>query len=1177
MVLAAVSLGIGAIETPRALADHECEVQGFAISCSDRLVTAPDECPYLHYHGNIQGAVPDRVPACGLGMVLKRPHTSGPVSVRPITATAGATTDYVVNVDRTPGSENITYAWSGATCGTERAEGNRYVWDHREAVVGITGGLGEAEIGRAGDCNHRADPTHGNPLVTVDITGQSFTARCTFQGAGAGTGPACTVNSSQPASAQQGPFASWLESAVLSKLQGGTHDVTSTPFRFADDVSSRPTIALPWTDVNVVGAFPVQFNSFPAPFNAPPGSLCDQNAGGTRFICGDSTGLATNVPYTLFISTHEASLAVDPLLDVNLSFPGRPGMVSGWAAVPPFVGDTWQGAAAVPQIVFDDGKPALKFSRLQGASFADGPCAGCVGILEGPNVGLFVPNILLAADGNLDGFQWSFAMHTHDGTFGECPSCRSTITAFPAVPRESSDLLPFDPARLLTFGSGPASGPGGTSILDGTDGEGGFPLLPVAGGAALIAAVGAGWYVLRRRGGGLVVEGVGGVAVAEPAAGPGTLGPAERDEDIIGALRQAQSAGTLFGPTATTVSPDFAWNQANAAEQRAQEAILSPFNTLLDGVNAAFAAYRQAVDKYRTAYAHALSGSTEMQGLLQTWAEAKEGAQKADLAFAVLTLAWSGASIGLRIARWATTARTTAAAGEAAVAGTEVAASTAARTSRREFGRQYTDFVTSGQEAAQMAKLASEAGVDLARWTERYGGNTEMAGEALVKLVARMRGWHGVPEQVAGVAGRLLVNGRSALAGNGAMAADDIAQLAQWAQRPGFWEWLGKSANWFEEVGWLSNHPDVIQYASLMWNADDIAFLKRLIWSGGDLNKLRQLLGPAQSAAVSSVYRTSELAVAAGMAGAGSALDQAAGRLHDPLMQVGDLSNFVDAFGITDRFAAGQGGFRAGLGELWELLTSPVTTIESFSFTNEAQQAYDQFLRNHGGDLQTMGSAMAGSMRALEDLQRALDILNPDDPRNPLGGGREQALRDALDGLQRAYDGASPEWRRAHADEMAERRRHIEEKLAYVRGVMDALQQLKQRLPQMTQWINDLRRDPQAGGLRSVTTFMNPEIAVRLMSNGLYLNGVAGAVASDALGLADADGAAPTPGAFEDLDAPLEPPPTDWDEVERRHQEMQSEFDRRSAEFDSQDPEAYERHWREQMRQVEGGGPSEGR
>lgn len=746
----------------------------------------------------------------------------------------------------------------------------------------------------------------------------------------------------------------------------------------------------------------------------------------------------------------------------------------------------------------------------------------------------------------------------------------------------------LDAALPLPVAAAPS---GSERAASGTgQGAGGFPLLPALGGAALLGAGALGWTLLRRQRGGLAIAGGGGPVVAgpgnavnvaaEPQPATSALGPTTMDPEIVAALQQAQSAGTLFGPATTTVSPDFAWNQALAAEERAQEAILNPFNTLLDRVNAAFAAYRQAVDRYRTAYAHALSGSTEMQGLLQTWAEAKEGAQKADLAFAVLTLAWSGASIGLRIARWATTARTAAAAGDAAVAGTEVAASaagTAARTSRREFGRQYIDFVTKGQEAAQMAKLASEAGVDLAQWTARYGDNAALAAEELVKLVARMRGWHGVPERVAGVAGRLLVNGRSALAGNGAMAADDIAQLTQWAQRPGFWEWLGKSANWFEEVGWLSNHPDMIEYASLMWNADDIAFLKRLVWSGGDLNRLRQLLGPAQTAAVSSVYRTSELAVVAGMAGTASALDQAAGRMHDPLMQVGDLSNFVDQFGITDRFTAGQGGFRAGLGELWEMLTAPVTTIESFSFTNEAQQVYDQFLQDHGADLRTMGSAMDDATRALEDLQRALDILDPNDPRNPLGGGREQALRDSLNGLQRAHDGASPEWRRAHADELAERRRHIEEKLAYVRGVMDALQQLRQRLPQMTQWINDLRRDPQTGGLRSVTTFMNPEIAVRLMSNGLYLNGVAGGVASDALGAAtDADGAGAAPGAFADLDTPLEPPPeTDWDEVERRHQETQAEFERRSAEFDSQDSEEYKRHWEEQMRQIDG--PSEGR
>jgi hypothetical protein len=617
---------------------------------------------------------------------------------------------------------------------------------------------------------------------------------------------------------------------------------------------------------------------------------------------------------------------------------------------------------------------------------------------------------------------------------------------------------------------------------------------------------------------------------------------------------------------------DTRWDRAMQAEDRAQQAILNPFDILLDRVNGAFEAYRQAVDRYRTAYAHAMSSSTEMQGMLSAWATAKEGAAKADLAFAVLTLAWGLGSLGLKIARWATTARTVAAAGETAVAGTQAvvagteAASTAQRTAKGvDFVGKYLELV-GASEAKAMERLAAEAGVNLSEWVARYGGDTFEAGEALVKVVARMRGWHGVPEQMAGVVGRVLVNGQAAMTGRGVVAAEDLAQLSQWAQRPGFWEWLAKSADWFEEIGWAGNHPEINRYATLLWDAADVGFLKKIVEAGGDVSKLRALLGPAQAAVVTATRAAPALsgaglvAGAAGGAGLVQGRDAALAQLRDPLMQVGDLSNFVDQFGVTDRFSAGQGYGRAVMGELWELVTAPVTTIESHYFTHQAQDVYDRFLKEAGGDLQTMGSALDDAVRALDDLGSALDIIDPDDPRNPLGAGREQALRDALRDLDAAYRSGDADWQRAHADELAERRRHIEGKIAYIRSVLDALRDLKGRLGQMRQWLNEMRVDA-SGGLRSVTTLMNPEIPVRLISTGLYLNGVTQQIGDAAVNEGPAwapadytppveEGPAWAPADYTDLDTPLEPQPTDA-ATEQRWEEMLREYDRRAAEMDA--------------------------
>ena len=135
---------------------------------------------------------PTPTPTSIAGTPTSTPATPLPV-IGPITSVAGPLTVYTLDTSQVSAQESITIEWSGSTCGSAVAEGNRYSWDHREVVIGLTGGLGNRELGRAGTCDHRADPTHGNPLIVAQITGKSFTAQCTFQGAGAGVGPRCTV------------------------------------------------------------------------------------------------------------------------------------------------------------------------------------------------------------------------------------------------------------------------------------------------------------------------------------------------------------------------------------------------------------------------------------------------------------------------------------------------------------------------------------------------------------------------------------------------------------------------------------------------------------------------------------------------------------------------------------------------------------------------------------------------------------------------------------------------------------------------------------------------------------------------------------------------------------------------------------------------------------------------
>ncbi|TAJ20205.1 MAG: hypothetical protein EPO65_04495, partial [Dehalococcoidia bacterium] len=307
------------------------------------------------------------------------------------------------------------------------------------------------------------------------------------------------------------------------------------------------------------------------------------------------------------------------------------------------------------------------------------------------------------------------------------------------------------------------------------------------------------------------------------------------------------------------------WERLKYQEGVAQEAVLGDFKVMLDDVNAAWAAYRKAVDTFRTRYNLALSASTEMQGLLVEWAEVRGVAQKQDLAFAIVTLLWSGGSLALKGARWlrggqaaAATAEAAGGAGKVAATTTEAAAGAggvARSATRGEFVGKYLNMLMDNR-AKNLARMAEEAGMTMAEATAKWGDDLVDVGTGLTELLARQRGWVTMAAEAEMTVGRLLVNGRAAVAGRGVMSAQDLAQLQQWAARPGFWERLAKAAGAMEEVGWMGHKPEVHEFIGLLYNADDIAFLKRLVETGGDLAKLRSAVGPAQAAVLGSMDAT---------------------------------------------------------------------------------------------------------------------------------------------------------------------------------------------------------------------------------------------------------------------------------------------------------------------------------
>ena len=598
----------------------------------------------------------------------------------------------------------------------------------------------------------------------------------------------------------------------------------------------------------------------------------------------------------------------------------------------------------------------------------------------------------------------------------------------------------------------------------------------------------------------------------EPDAGGGGGGLAV-GLGALGAL--ALAGGGYFVYTrsrAGTVSVSD-WERLRYQEQVAQEAVLGDFKTMLNDVNGAWSAYRKAVDTFRMRYNLALSASSEMQGLLVEWAEVRGIAQKQDLAFAIVTLLWSGGSLALRGARWLRGGQAAAATTEAAAGAGQVAATTAeaagavgqgAKTvGRMEFFGKYIEMVNANQ-LKNLARMAEEAGMTMAEATARWGDDATDLGIKLSELLAQQRGWVTMAVEAEATVGRVLVNGRAAIAGRGAMSAQDVAQIQQWAARPGFWERLAKAAGHMDEIGWMGERPEVHEFIGLLYNADDIAFLKRVVEAGGDLSKLRAAVGPAQAAVLGSMDATlaSVVVSAPSAVATGQAANLAAQAMSDPIAQLGDLTNFVDQFGVTGKIKTmSLPGFVGS--ELWALVSSPFETYQRHRMTHEAFDQYEQFIKDHASTLGDMSTALDDSVRAMERMQRALNRAAPGDMGSRLRQ-RAEALRDVLRKMRDAQAG--------HGGEFEERRAHIEQKLAQIEHVSTALGEMQQRIDQMLEWLKTLQTDP-SGGHRSLFEMMNPEIGVRLVSAQTFLD------------LAMAQAYRGGPGAPAQADPPPTPPP----------------------------------------------------
>lgn len=177
------------------------------------------------------------------------------------------------------------------------------------------------------------------------------------------------------------------------------------------------------------------------------------------------------------------------------------------------------------------------------------------------------------------------------------------------------------------------------------------------------------WWLLA--GGGAAITG-GGVMMRRRRDVVGTTDTAHDDVDFTQAFLEGFS---LSGRGQETAAMNGAYTRAVEHEAIVQQRVAREYEILVQRAAAAYTRYTDALDRFQTAYVRALSGSTEMQGLLTQYREAIDVAEKQDIALAVVTLVRGLGTLAVRGVRWVRApatagGRTTAAGGRAVTTGT---------------------------------------------------------------------------------------------------------------------------------------------------------------------------------------------------------------------------------------------------------------------------------------------------------------------------------------------------------------------------------------------------------------------------------------------------------------------------------------------------------------------------
>ncbi len=140
--------------------------------------------------------------------------------------------------------------------------------------------------------------------------------------------------------------------------------------------------------------------------------------------------------------------------------------------------------------------------------------------------------------------------------------------------------------------------------------------------------------------------------------------------------------------------------------------------------------------------------------------------------------------------------------------------------------------------------------------------------------------------------------------------------------------------------------------------------------------------------------------------------------------EAGSLANVEEEFGTIGRIKH-ENLFRAALGEMWEFIMSPSTTVASYRCSWIALDELDDLLKNNNKQVLELGTKLDEAASAPGNLQLALERSGVSRPDSYLNKGARDDLYKVLDELEKAYTDGSEGWRDEHADQWNERFDHI--------------------------------------------------------------------------------------------------------------------------------------------------------